>query len=155
MKRIKLTQGKFAIVDDKDFEYLNQFKWFAQKDGYTWYALRRGKQRKIVRMHRLLTGISKGKSIDHINGNGLDNRRENLRICTQQQNICNSRKRKNTSSKYKGVSWYARGHKWAAYIQTKNKQKHLGYFDKAIEAALAYNTAAKKLHGQFARLNVL
>ena len=161
MKRIRLTQGKFAIVSDIDYAFLNQWKWCASNEHGYWYAIRNihKPKHKIVRMHRVILkrmGYKKFKDTDHIDGNGLDNRRIKLRIATRNQNNINSFKRKNSISKYKGVyyltnrllkkSWYAR-------LSVNGKMINLGYYKTAIEAAKAYNKAAKKYFGKFARLN--
>ncbi len=98
-------------------------------------------------------GFPDGKQVDHINGNPLDNRRENLRICENAENNRNKGLTKASTSGYKGVSLYKRSGTWRAYIVTNYKQKHLGTFDNPIDAAKAYNVAAIKFHGEFARLN--
>lgn len=156
IKKIELTQGKFAIVDKEDYERMNQFNWhFA--GGYA----RRNKQfpdgkRRIVFMHRELMNTPDGYETDHINGDRLDNRRSNLRVVTRSQNQRNSRPRKGTS-KFKGVSYHkTERHKtsyWVARIQVDGRVKRLGYFKTEIEAARAYNKAAKKHYGVYARLN--
>lgn len=161
MKRIKLTQGKFAIVDDDKYKWLNQWKWYAIKGVTTWYVTRvvsvNGKSRTII-MHRLILGLKHGdgKNTDHINHNGLDNRCCNIRICTNRQNQRNKRKwRPKTTSKYKGVSWYGAENRWQAYITTDEKQIGLGHFDTELEAAKAYNNKALELFGEFACLNII
>lgn len=155
-KRILLTQGKVALVDDEDYEWLNQWKWYAIKRGNIFYAARYigkwPKQRTIL-MHREILNVPKGAEIDHINCKGLNNRKSNLRICTHQQNTQNQRKPKYKSSKYKGVHWSRIAKKWAATIRHNNKGIHLGYFVNQIEAAKTYNKKAKALFGEFARLN--
>jgi hypothetical protein len=153
MKEIKLSKGKTTIVDDEDYEYLNQFKWYYN----TGYAVRGkkigGKGIKIL-MHRLIMGVTDSKvHIDHFNHNKLDNRKENLRIATQQQNQFNKKPKENSSSKYKGVTWCKSRKKWFSMIQINGKQKNLGGFDSEIEAAQAYNLKAKELFGEFAYLN--
>ena len=150
MKIIKLTQGKYAIVDDEDFEYLNQWKWSCAKG--TRYAASRINN-KIVYMHRLLMNPSKGKQIDHINNNGLDNRRENLRIATDSENKFNHKLIKTNKTGYHGVYWDLQMKKWGVGISLNGKHKALGYFLTKEEAALAYNDAAKKYRGEFAQLN--
>lgn len=106
MREIQLTQGKVAIVDDDDYEGLSIHRWYAAKYGRNWYALRSGSDGKVY-MHRHILGLRKGDplEVDHKNRESLDNRRENLRACTRQQNTRNRRGRKNTSSKHKGVAW--------------------------------------------------
>ena len=176
MKEIQLTQGKVAIVDDEDFEFLNQYKWSAHKEHNIYYAVRcvtiqsynkmknQKWKGKIIRMHRLLmefplTQPSETKEyIDHKNGNGLDNRKINLRLCTGPQNNANSSKQKNyggkkTTSIYKGVYWKKDCKKWCAKIMFNRKSIHLGYFDNEIHAAKTYDKKSKKLFGEFAWLN--
>jgi hypothetical protein len=104
-------------------------------------------------MNREIMHAPKGKDVDHANHNTLDNRRENLRVCNRHENNSNARKRRGTSSRYKGVSWHGVSGKWAARIQSRNKMNNLGLFDTAKEAAQAYDEVAKQLHGEFAVLN--
>jgi len=161
MKLIPLTQGKFAMVDDSDFEWLNQWKWYALKSHNTWYAVRNietgvdGKQERLY-MHRIILSIDNPKTKgDHRDHDGLNNQRENLRLCTDAQNQANRRSSANGTSKYLGVSWYSRDKVWKAQINKYGKTNHLGYFKNEIDAAIAYNNAAKKLHGEFANLNII
>lgn len=157
-KRIPLTQGKFAIVDDEDFDWLNQWKWYAARRGKVYYAVRgiriKGK-RHGIQMHRLILEPPLGLEPDHINNDGLDNRRANLRLCTRSQNRANSRKQPNCSSRYKGVSWNKRGRHWTAYITTNYKRRHLGCFDDEEQAAAIYNAAAKAEFKEFAKPNLI
>ena|SRR3990167_9903913 len=155
MRKIKLTQNKFALVDDEDFERLNEFNWHYSDYGVTGYAKRVDKQtRKGVRMHHMVIPLKKGFMTDHINMNGLDNRKQNLRLVTKSQNMMNGRLRVNSTSGYKGVCWDKRNEKWIVHIWKNYKQIYLGYFDDKIEAAKAYNEAAKKYYGEYARLNI-
>ena len=154
MKTIKLTQGQVALVDDADFEVLNQFKWYTMKSKNTFYAVRNitvGDKLKTVYMHWEIMG---GKWVDHVKGNGLDNQRSNLRFCTQSENIGNSRKQKNTSSSFKGVYWDKQAGKWRVQIIFNNHRTHLGLFTNEIEAAKSYNVKAIELFGEFANINV-
>lgn len=160
MKHIPLTQGKFAIVDDEDFKEISQYRWFAHKDGRTFYAYRKIKtnskhcrQLLFQMAHGILVNIPNSKLIDHKNGNGLDNRRENLRICNYSQNGANQKPQKNCSSKYKGVWWNKWDKRFQAAIKKNGKRTYLGYFDDEVEAAKAYDKKAKELFGEFARLN--
>jgi hypothetical protein len=159
MKEIKLTRGMSAIVDDEDFETLNQFKWFSQKGGDTYYAVRseygEGK-RKAILMHRLILGIKDPKiGADHKNGNGLDNQRYNLRPCTKSQNGANQKVRSGGGSKYKGVSWNAGYMAWGASIRYKGKLIHIAFYTREIDAAKAYNKRALYYFGEFAQLNII
>ena len=104
MKKIPLSQGQFSLVDDEDFDILSKFKWYYSKGRNTNYAIA-ANNRKLIRMHRLIMNPKKGFVIDHINGDGLDNRRENLRICSYSHNSMNSALKKGNKSGIKGVFW--------------------------------------------------
>ena len=139
-REIILTQGKVALVDDEDYSTLSKYKWCAHKQKNTFYAVRQipdgnGKQKQI-KMHMEIAGTPKGLVTDHINGDGLDNRRVNLRIVTKRQNSQNRHHKK--TSKYPGVSFRADLQKWQAYIKIESHQKHLGYFDDEEAAYHAY-----------------
>ena len=141
MKLIKLTQGKFAKVDDEDFEFLNQWRWctYTSRNGRIFYAIRSvwtdGKC-KTIQMHRLIMGISdRSILVDHKDHDGTNNQRENLRGCTSQQNIWNSTSNKTTG--YKGVRLKNRRGRFTAEIFIDGARVLLGCFDRAIEAALA------------------
>ncbi|KKN77561.1 hypothetical protein LCGC14_0358360 [marine sediment metagenome] len=163
MKRIKLTQGKFAIVDDADYEWLSQWKWYAVKLSGIFYAVRgswgywgvspKKKSVRQILMHREVMSAPKNQQIDHRNNDALDNRRENLRIATPSQNAQNRRPRKNTTSRHKGVSWYKKYEKWCAFITIDHKNKNLGYFDDEDDAGRAYDKKALEAFGEFANLN--
>lgn len=153
MKRIPLTKGYEALVDDADYETLLRHRWSAtvSKPGYV-YAVTRI-EGKSVRMHRLLMGAGAREVVDHVNHNTLDNRRSNLRIVSQRQNTYNARPQRGSASKYKGV--HASTDKWVARIKdpASGKCLHLGRFDSEIEAAMAYNHAAQRLQGDCAYIN--
>jgi hypothetical protein len=152
MKKVPLTQGEFALVDDEDYVLVSQYKWHLHKGRKTNYA--RIKNKHIcTTMHRMVLVNPEGL-VDHINGNGLDNRKENLRVCTNAQNIRNMVKTSG-SSKYKGVTWDKRCNKWAAAIWLNYKRIHLGRYSSEIDAAKAYNEAAIRLFGDFANLNTV
>ena len=154
MKKIKLTQGKYAIIDDKDYEELSKHKWYAAFDLRVkkYYARRRvsGTSTKL-NMHRFILNTPKGMFTDHINRNTLDNRRKNLRTCTSNQNAYNSEKPSCNTSGYKGVTFKYK--KWQVIIKASGKQIYLGRFTNKEDAARAYNNGAKKHHGEFACLN--
>jgi len=157
VKIISLTQGMETLVDDEDFEFLSKKKWFFCL-GYARRTFHRGKGKgtqdpKAILMHREILNVNDGEYVDHINGNRLDNRRSNLRKCTIRQNNQNIGIKSTNTSGYKGVSWKKDKNKWKAYITLNNKQKHLGYFEKIEDAAIAYNNAAKMYFNEFARLN--
>jgi len=156
MKKIKLTQGKYTLVDDADFDWLNQWKWHAIRYGQKYYAARssktvRGSRYKIL-MHRIILNIPKNMETDHINNNGLDNQLENLRMVTKSQNQMNSKSRKNDFI-YKGISWHKASKKWEVQISLNKKSIYIGLFDNPRYAAMAYDINAKALFGEFARLN--
>lgn len=153
MKEIKLTQDKVALVDDEDYEQLIQYKWQYFKSRDKEYASRVDKNRSKILMHRQIMKTPKGLDCDHEDGNGLNNQRYNLRNCTRRQNLMNKRSDKNTTSKYKGVSKHYK--KWIAHIKVNSKVLHLGSFTYEDDAALAYNWAAKKHFGEFAKLNII
>ncbi len=156
MKRIPLTQGKFALVDDVDFEKLSKYKWHAAKHRNTYYARRKCKSMNYpVRMHREIMGLiyKDGKQTDHRDGNGLNNQKYNLRICSNAENARNAVKQANNTSGYKGVTWNKPSKKWMAQIESGGKDYNLGRFIDKTEAAKAYDAKAKELFGEFAWLN--
>jgi len=150
---IPLTKGKVAIVDAADYDWLSLLTWSTSQKASGVYACRHVK-RKNIYMHRVITNAPAGKVVDHIDHNGLNNRRCNLRICSAADNSRNSRaKGIGRSSVYKGVSWNKRKGKWSASIKYKRKFYHIGYFDNQIDAAKAYDKMALKLFKKFAYLN--
>ncbi|UCD53067.1 MAG: HNH endonuclease [Phycisphaerales bacterium] len=151
VRYIPLTKGLFATVDAADYEALSQYKWTALVTGEKVYAIRNEKGKTIL-MHRQIMNPPKGLVVDHIDGSGVNNRRANLRTCTRQQNLCNTRPR-GGRSKYKGVRYDKRRKKWIAEITYKGKKHYLGAFDNEIEAAQAYDAEAVELFGPYARLN--
>jgi hypothetical protein len=163
MKEISLTQGKVALVDDEDYDFLMQWKWYARGHGKLFYAVRQtpsidkfGKyKQKRIKMHHLLFHCPNDKVTDHKDGNGLNNQKDNLREATKQQNACNKSKSQNCSSIYKGVHWSKQANKWIAEIYFNYIKFPLGSFDNEIEAAIAYNNKAIELFGEFAKLNII
>jgi hypothetical protein len=159
-RKICLEQGVYTIVDPDVYYEKCQYNWFISS-GTKAYAARTIKigPRKISRslLHREIVKPRKGKLVDHRDNNSLNNLRSNLRQATRSQNTINRPKRQNTSSRYNGVSWYKERKKWRVAIRyMKNGRpiiKHIGYFDDEIDAARAYDCAALKYHGEFARLN--
>lgn len=151
MKKINLTKGQVAIVDDNRFDELNNKKWYAHKRSNTFYAVR-CERKKAIHMHHQVTGF-KYAMIDHINGDGLDNRECNLRPCTRSENGINSRIYKNNKSGLRGVFWHKRDKKWHTYIRKNGTPFFIGYFDDKEEAGRAYRKKAIELFGEFAVLN--
>ena len=157
MKLIPLTQGYFAQVDDADFEWLNQWNWQARVCKHTVYATmnaRKNGKRTTVQMHRVILGVTDPKIfVDHEDLCGLNNQRENIRLCTNAQNIMNIISRSNSSSRFKGVFRNTILKKWLASIKIDGKSKHIGLYDSEEDAARNYNLFAKEHHKEFARLN--
>lgn len=152
MKEIFLTKGKIAIVDDGDYDNLVHHEWSAYSNGYGWYA-RATINGKTVTMHRFVLDYYGTLETDHINGNGLDNRRNNLRLATTAENQFNRGPQKNNASGCKGIDWYPRHQAWRARIQAYKRPIFLGYYPSLNDAASAYREAAAKFHGEFARTN--
>jgi hypothetical protein len=150
VKEIPLTRGMVAVVDDHWFDFLNQWKWMATNRVGKHYAAR-GENKKLILMHRVITNAPSGMQVDHINGNGLDNRMENLRVCTGQENIRNQALRKDNTTGYKGVTPHKK--KYRAQIYVNGNKILIGVFSDPKDAARAYDEKAKELHGEFSRLN--
>jgi len=159
---IQLTQGFKTIVDKKDLPKVSKYFWHVLKlkNGNTNYArttINCPNKRQTISMHRFILNAKKGQEVDHINTNGLDNRRSNIRICTRIENCMNSKKidqnKRKTSSVYKGVSFDRENNKYRARIKYNGKLIYLGRFKNEYDAAESYNQAAAKLFGKFAKLN--
>jgi hypothetical protein len=152
-QEIKLPSGHVALVDDEDFEYLSAFSWGVRTSKYTNYAGTRSNTppRKYTLMHRMIMRAPDGMEVDHINHNGLDNRKANLRLCTRGENSSNSRVQKRR--KFKGPIQQGQSNRWASQIWHAGKKYYLGTFATQEDAAKAYDAAAIKLHGAFAMLN--
>lgn len=158
-KKIPLSQGQFAIVDDEDYQELSQFKWHAYWDKTTksFYA-RRSKpnsRSSVIIMHRVIMNNPNGLQVDHIHHDTLDNRKCNLRTCTASQNMMNRGLFKNNKSGYTGVYLCKKSNKWRAQININKKQTYLGMFSNKHEAARVYNRYCKKHHGEFGVKNII
>ena len=151
VRYVPLTRGLFATVEAADYERASRYKWCALDGGGKQYACRTERGRTIL-MHRFLLDPPRGMVVDHIDGNGLNNRRGNLRICTQRQNTRNSRPR-GQASRYKGVRWDKSRQRWLTAIYDGNRHIHIGRFDDEAEAARAYDRKAVELFGEYAYLN--
>jgi hypothetical protein len=150
MATILLCSGRDLIVDDEDLDLVDRYTWHSTPNGNKFYARTKRNGRWIL-LHRYLLGLSDPKArVDHVNGDGLDNRRSNLRLATASQNAANSGKRSKTSP-YKGV--YRNGKNWGAQITINGSNKYLGTYPSPELAAAAYNAVATHLFGEFARCN--
>lgn len=153
---VKLTRGLVTIIDAEDLEFVSQWKWFASRGNSTDYAQRNDRSegiRRTVKLHRVILNAPDGMHVDHINHNGLDNRKANIRLCTPSENLRNRRKRNGCSSEYKGViRRQDRVKPWVAVIKVDGK-KYTSSFLTELEAALWYDEMAKEHHGEFAQLN--
>lgn len=159
MKEIKLTRGKITLVDDEDYEWLNQYKWCYAGPGYAYRRTRNNEKPApyTTVMHRQIMSFYgydiDGLNIDHKNGNRLDNQKSNLRVATNNQNVFNQRKHKDNTSGYKGVSWSKDHKEWEVYITVNKRRIHLGYRENLEDAARLYDVAALKYFGEFSKLN--
>ena len=155
MKEIHLSQGMVAQVDDENYEQLNQWKWHIDKGGRTFYArhnVQLPQKRISLSMHRFILNAPRNIQVDHIDHNGLNNQRNNLRLCNGTQN-CQNRSARLHSSRFKGVVWRENNKKWQSRIKVNGNEKHLGIFTKELDAARAYNHAAINAFGPFADIN--
>lgn len=151
MREIVLTKNKVAFVDNEDYERVNAFRWYFEH-GYARRDIRDGKNRERLYMHRFILSLRSSKVVDHKNRNGLDNRKENLRIGNQSLNLANQKKNTKNTSGYKGVCWHKTLKYWVAALKVKGKN-NVKYRKTKEEAALAYNEMAIKYFGEFALLN--
>lgn len=153
---LPLTRNKTAVIDFDDFEKVRGMKFYAQSCQNLWYAAKNkhvNGKRKLLYLHRIIMGAKPGQLIDHINGDGLDNRRENLRVVTHAQNVKNWRKHAPASSRYKGVRFHANS--WEVQINVNRKRIYIGRFQNEIDAAKAYDESARRYFGEFAAINFL
>lgn len=155
MKKIQLSRGQLVIVDDEDFENINQWKWYLDGGGYARRTVYTGikNSQSAVLMHRIINKTPTGFHTDHINADKLDNRKINLRNAHSHENQGNARKLCKSSSRYKGVAWHDASSKWSVQIGINRKRMHLGIFDDELDAAKCYDVHAVKYFGEFARLN--
>jgi len=152
---IPLTRGHSAIIDAVDVDLVRKINWWASSSKSTSYA--RGIQQAVpgegkgeyVYLHRIIISAPDGVHVDHINHDGLDNRRDNLRLCNVSENIMNAQKRSDNKSGFKGVSWEKIGRKWRAQIRSRGKKIHLGSFDSPEDAHQAYSRASQEMHGVY------
>lgn len=153
---VPLTQGLVAIVDAADAHLVAGRNWCASKYGKTFYAMTNIVQdgrRTSLKMHRAILREERGPRVDHRDGNGLNNRRANLRPATSAENLWNRAAQRNSTSGLKGVSYDRRSGKWRAEISAAGKRVSLGLFPNPSSAAAAYAAAAERLHGDFARVS--
>lgn len=151
MKQIALDGGFFVIVDDEDYEYLSAYKWHRNRTGYARRTLKHKGKSYVSQMHRLILGMEYGGdlTVDHINGNTLDNRKENLRICTRSENQWNRINSKNNTSGYKGVSFHSATGQWRGRVSAHKVEYSVGYFETKELANEAVCEFRKKIHGCF------
>lgn len=163
MKKIPLrnVQGRtrgYALIDDTDYKRVSRMRWHMVPRKYATYAMgsykdgQTGKWKRIF-LHRFILKARPGLVVDHINHNGLDNRRKNIRACSSSENIINSKIKKSNTSGFRGVCWDTHNKRWRAEITAKNKQIYIGIFKDKESAAKAYNSFAIKLHGKYAKIN--
>ena len=162
LRTIELTKGYVTLVDDEDYEWLSEHKWYVSNysKNNTQYAKRNTKKcesekQRTMRMHRLIMNCSLDMMVDHIDGNGLNNQRSNLRLATRSENGRNQGISRANTSGYKGVSFNIRDSMWCAYIVINGIKKHICSTNNVIESAVAYNKAALEMFGEFAKLNVI
>lgn len=157
-KWISLTRDVFALVDDADYELVKRYTWSALKTTRSYYAVRcysiGGGKKRTELLHRVIMDAPAGMQVDHIDSDGLNCRRANMRVCTVKENHRNTRKPLSAkTSRFKGVYWMKQRNKWVAGIYYDNKRRTLGYFDEECAAARRYNEEATRVFGEFARLN--
>jgi hypothetical protein len=155
VREIPLTRGKVALVDDEDYEWLSHFRWSYMTKGYAARTKTRNGTHSVLYMHRVIMLPDPDQQIDHINRDTLDNRRRNLRVCTNRQNIAAGIFPPGQYSRHRGVTWDKSRRMWSAQVKHRPQQLALGRFDNEVDAALAYDIKAIELFGEFARPNFL
>ncbi len=153
MREILINKNKKVLVDDDDYEYLTQWKWCLSSGGYAQRLFGKYPKYYLVKMHRFIMDAPKELQVDHINGDRLDNRKNNLRLCSCAENSRNRIRQRDNKSGYKGVCYHKKSGKWVAQIHVDGKNFNLGYFITSEDAARAYDIAALDLHKEFAKLN--
>lgn len=155
MKQVQLSRGEMATVDDEDHPLVAQYKWHANKKGYAVGSIPTGRRgARHVLMHRLILGAQRGEQVDHVDGKPLNNTRANLRIATHSENCRNSiGKASNRASQFKGLNWDRKLAKWRVYIGASGRSIYVGIYADELQAALAYDQAARQHHGDYACLN--
>jgi len=151
MQRIELSQGLFAIIDDEDYASMSNYNWYFDGRSYAVRSVTVNGKRVKIWMHREILGVS--CEVDHINGDGLDNRKCNLRPASHMENMRNRKPNTVSTSKYRGVYWHKQAKKWRARLRTQGLHLSLGLFENEVSAAVAYDNAALRVFGEFARLN--
>ena len=142
------VKDKSILIDADDLPRVSEHIWSIKKCGRTWYPFIKQKD-KVVTLGRFLLDAQSGQVVDHIDGNGMNNQRNNLRFVTQQQNTWNKRRSRTSSSKFKGVSWHKKSHCWRATIRVRGKYENLGFFQDEAKAAIAYEKRAREVQGIF------
>jgi len=157
VKKIELSRGLVALIDDEDYPAISQFKWTASARNYAYRVTQDSGKQSYHALHREIMGLQSGDSreVDHIDGDGLNNQRANLRICSHAENTLNRRMSKRNTSGFKGVTWSKCNRRWQAQIMIGGKQKWLGLYDSPEIAHAAYKAAADALHGEFANHGII
>ena len=152
---IKLSRGKVSLIDDEDFDLVAEYGWRAnQNQDGRWYAMAWDSYPNFILMHRLIMNPAPGMIVDHLDNDGLNNQRENLRVCTYSENVQRSgRKRQGSTSNFKGVHWESARNKWKAMIMKDGRHIYLGRYDSEVAAAEAYDDAVAYYHGEFGYRN--
>ena len=153
----KHAKDREVLISKEDYDLVSKFSWYLNIQGYAvnTQRIKGTKKKKMIYMHRLIMGLDKKLIVDHINHDTIDNRRENLRLCTYSENLCNKKPEPNSKSSFKGVTWSVRDSKWVVQIWKDGRSFYYGYHENEIDAAKAYNEAAKEHHGEYAYLNDL
>jgi hypothetical protein len=147
-RKILMAGNRFVLVDASDYIWLNKWRWYPSPD-YAYRQIQVDKKRSSILMHRLILNATNGQEVDHVNGDGLDNRRCNIRLCTPSQNQANRGKDKRNTSGRKGVTWNKCANKWQAQTSVNGKRKYIGIFSDVEKAHKAYNKFRISIFGEF------